>query len=51
MSSNNLNSNRPYTTYIKHDGKLDVHGLNRLNDDNVKKHSELNKVNHQVFIN
>ena len=37
MSSNNLNSNRPYTTFIKHDGKLNVHGLNRLNEDNCEK--------------
>ena len=37
MSSNNLNSNKPYTTYLKFDGKLDVHGLNRLNEDNCEK--------------
>ena len=37
MSSNRLSNPRPYTFCMNHEGKLDVHGLNKLNEDECEK--------------
>ena len=37
MSSNRLSNPRPYTFCMNHEGKLDVHGLNKLNEDDCAK--------------
>lgn len=37
MSSNNIISPKQHTTCLRREGKLDVHNLNRLNEDNCEK--------------
>lgn len=37
MSSNNINSQPQNVNNLRHEGKLDIHGLNRLNEDSCEK--------------
>ena len=50
MSNNLLNPDK-YKNCIKHDGKMNLHGKNRLNEDGCEKIFKLNKLNLLEYIN